>query len=355
MMGRLLRPALHVIGAVFAVIPEISGGGGWQLVFFVPAMLLWAVVVIGSDRVPAGTRQVIWGTILILAAASTGLGSVGATVITEVALLITISASTALVPAAAAWITAGFVAFGATWELDGAPASTGWSILIGALLAGGFGLLLRQSAAERRAEQLTLERRVDRAVAGERARIARDIHDVLAHSLGGLALQLDALEVVAEKREAGADVLERVRRARQLAADGLIEAKHAVDALRAFPERVDEAITEVVARARAEGQRVTLAISGDPRRVTSPQSTVLASIAVEALTNARKHATGSEAAVDLRVEPRRTLLTIGNESAGAEGAGHGIRGMRERAELIGAALTAGRTDGRWVVRCEVAR
>jgi signal transduction histidine kinase len=355
-MGRLLRLALHGIGWVFAVVPEISGNGGWQLAFFVPAMLVWIGLVVGGERIPSSARQLAWGVALVLGAAATGLGSVGGIVVTEVALLIIVSIGTAFIPAAVVWIAAGAVAFGATWELDGAPASTGWSILIGALLAGGLGLLLREKSAERRIAELDLERRVDTAVAGERARIARDIHDVLAHSLGGLTIQLDALEVVAEKQRAGDDVIERIRRARQLAADGLVEARNAVDALRAFPDRVDEAITEVVRRARGAGQRVTLSMSGDPRRLTAPLSSVLASIAVEALTNAREHAPGVQASVDLLVEPRQATLVVINETAATTlGSGHGIRGMRERAELIGATLQAAGEDGTWIVKCVAPR
>jgi len=355
-MGRLLRLALHGIAWVFAVVPELSGAGGWQLAFFVPAMLVWIGLVVGNERIPASARQLAWGVTLVLGAAATGMGSVGGIVAAEVALLTIVSIGTAFIPGAVVWIAAGAVAFGATWELDGAPASTGWSLLIGALLAGGLGLLLREKTAERRIAELDLERRVDTAVAGERARIARDIHDVLAHSLGGLTIQLDALEVVAEKQGAGDDIVARIRRARKMAADGLVEAKHAVDALRAFPERMDDAIAEVVGRARTEGQRVTLSMSGDPRRLTAPQSTVLASIAVEALTNAREHAPGAQASVDLLVEPRQATLVVINEAVAATaGSGHGIRGMRERAELIGATLHAAQQNGTWVVKCVVPR
>src|SRR5262245_34163071 len=160
----------------------------------------------------------------------------GAGVFLVVSSLETTVAATALA------LCLGAVAYGVAHEAVHGSSDAVLSVLISSVAGGGFGFLARTGRRERLAEREAEERRAERSVLEERARIARDIHDVLAHSLGGLVLQLDALETVTAADGASPAVLERVRGARRLAADGLVEAKRAVDALRRLPPGIDAAL-----------------------------------------------------------------------------------------------------------------
>src|SRR6185312_3428342 len=102
---------------------------------------------------------------------------------------------------------------------------------VGLIVAILVGVSRRQARTGVARERALLEERARTAALAERSRIARDIHDVLAHSLGGLVLQLDAVDALLESGKT-AEAAGRVKAARGLAADGLDEARRAVDALR---------------------------------------------------------------------------------------------------------------------------
>lgn len=123
----------------------------------------------------------------------------------------------------------------------------------------------------------------------ERNRLGRDLHDVLAHTLGGLSIQLTALEA---QLRAGADrhqLVREVERSQQLVSEGIEEARQAVRALREEPAPLVEQIGRL-ARLHAAGLRV----EGTPRP-TGPEATAALYRAVqEALTNAAKHAPGAD-------------------------------------------------------------
>jgi signal transduction histidine kinase len=198
----------------------------------------------------------------------------------------------------------------------------------------------------------------------EQARIAREIHDVLAHALAGLAIQLEA---TASQIEQGADrdaLLERVRRAHELARDGLRETRRAVGALRGDAASVAERLQALVGEYQTDGEcSVKLALEGDVGRLEGPVGEAVVRVAQESLTNVRKHARGSDVSVSLHVgrEPGEdVVLVVANQNASSvqgagpgglagTGGGFGLRGMRERAELLGGTLTAGANDSGWQV------
>ncbi len=190
----------------------------------------------------------------------------------------------------------------------------------------------------------------------ESARIARDIHDVLAHALAGLTIQLEATISLLEQ---GADrelVAGRVRRAHALAREGLQETRRAVGALRGDAVSVPAAIEALLDeyRSRGEGQ-ATMTIEGDPRRLQGPAAETMIRVAQEALTNVSKHAPG--AGVSIRIDAgEEIVLTVVNTVNGAAaaplaatGGGYGLRGMRERAQLLGGTLNAGPDHDGWRV------
>jgi signal transduction histidine kinase len=194
------------------------------------------------------------------------------------------------------------------------------------------------------------------AAAAERGRIAREMHDVLAHSLSALALQLESARLLARDRATDEEVCRALDRAHHLAASGLQEARRAIAAARGEqlpgPERL-----KLLAEAFAEqsGVPVSFAISGQPRELASDTRLAIYRTAQEALTNIRRHAAAARVELRLEYGRRQTVLVVQDYApAGTPppvpvavgGSGYGLTGMRERAELLGGSLSAGPTgDG----------
>ncbi|MFF3064170.1 sensor histidine kinase [Oerskovia sp. NPDC057915] len=211
------------------------------------------------------------------------------------------------------------------------------------VLAATLGFSRRQSRlAAAGAQLLAAERlvaahdRVRSAALEERARIARDIHDVLAHSLGGLVVQLDAIEALLEAGDV-AGAASRVTAGRRLAASGLREARSVVSTL-APPE---DDLDALLADHRDLGGTVSLVETGDPRPLDGAQSAVVHRALQEGLSNARKHAPGMPVRATIVWDDARVLLTLvtprssGPRSSLAEtGAGHGLTGMRSRVAAL---------------------
>jgi signal transduction histidine kinase len=213
------------------------------------------------------------------------------------------------------------------------------------------------------AEQLLAERvradaERDRAAAlAERNRLGREIHDVLAHSLGALSVQLDAADALLEQGGEPGNARELVRRARRLAVEGLNETRQAVHVLRDEPLELVEHLTALAER---EGAMIT--VTGMSRTLDAEQGLALYRAAQEALSNARKHAPGARVSMRLGFEPHETLLVIENAAAddvaavpelSATGGGYGLRGMRERIEPLGGSVHAERGSCGWIVEVTV--
>jgi len=251
-------------------------------------------------------------------------------------------------------------------NLDASAAIGYPAIVLGAALAG---LTRRQYVSEgRAAEELVAQtRRTElasrRAAAlDERTRIARDIHDVLAHSLGGLAIQLEAAELLLVERADVDGAIERIRASRQTVRDGLEEARRAVAALRADAPPLPQSIAGLLEGYAEQGERGELTIEGTARTLAPEASLALMRTVQEALTNARRHAPGSAVHVRLIYADERTSVVVTNSAAthqptdavaGVGGGGYGLAGMRERLELAGGQLAAGPESDGWTVSAEV--
>lgn len=192
------------------------------------------------------------------------------------------------------------------------------------------------------------------AAAAERGRLAREMHDVLAHSLSALALQLESTRLLARSRGADDDVMRALDRAHHLAAGGLDEARRAIAAERGDtlpgPDRIG-ALAD--AFAEQSGLPVALEVRGSPRELAPEARLAVYRTAQEALTNVCRHATAERVDVSLDYLPDRTVLVVEDHAvAGAPpssvlslGSGYGLTGMRERAELLGGELLAAPTTG----------
>ncbi len=232
----------------------------------------------------------------------------------------------------------------------------------------------RQSVA--RAEQAELllaqtqrshEEQVRTARLEESARIAREIHDVLAHALAGLTIQLEATSALIDQGADRADVLARVHRAHELAKEGLRETRLAVGALRGDTVPAAAAVEALVAEYRAGSDApAELTIDGDRDRLAGPAGHAVLRVVQEALTNVRKHAPGAAVSVAVHagdspsdeivaiVQDRPTAAALTrarseSSSLAASGGGYGLEGMRERAGGLGGTLSAGAAGDGWRV------
>jgi signal transduction histidine kinase len=208
-------------------------------------------------------------------------------------------------------------------------------------------------------EKRSLAARTEAAALAERGRIAREMHDVLAHSLSALAVELEGARLLARRHEAAPELESAIERAHQHATSGLDEARAAIEALRGDdlpgPERLASLADSFAAGWEVECE---VEVTGEPRPLSSEARLAIYRTAQEALTNVRKHAEPSSVELRLDYAAGGTRFTVadhgdrdrlggngGGPLAGA-GSGYGVSGMRERAELLGGRLEAGPTaDG----------
>jgi len=193
------------------------------------------------------------------------------------------------------------------------------------------------------------------AALDERTRIARELHDVLAHSLGALGVQLELAEALLADKSDVDGALRTVRRSRRLAAEGLAEARDAVAALRKDVLPLPDALAATAeAHARDHRVKVDFAAEGETRHLPSVVVVSLVGIAREALTNAGKHAPGQDVTMRLSYADGVRLSVCNALPANSvPGEGFGLAGMRERLALAGGTLDAGAVGREWRVVAEV--
>jgi signal transduction histidine kinase len=193
------------------------------------------------------------------------------------------------------------------------------------------------------------EREARRAIVEERLRIARDLHDVTAHTLAVVAVQLnvatDALETAPEEVRAA------LRTASKVSDQAIGELTAAVRVLRVGDAAAERAplpgladLDRLVASTRATGLEVEFTQLGDPRRIPAATALTLYRVVQESLTNVVRHARAATAEVTIDYGPGAVTVRVSDDglgAAGAGGAGHGLIGLRERVAGMGGRLTAG--------------
>ncbi|HEX4094558.1 MAG TPA: histidine kinase [Trebonia sp.] len=302
--------------------------------------------------------------------------SAGVRLSTEASL--TITATTV-----AAFLVAGFIVAAPAETLAGYPAA-----LLG---LWAFGLtrrayVLRAEEAEEALEQARRAHAAENQASAlaERARIAREIHDVLAHSLAAVSVNLQAAEGLlgelpaADRRSEVVKAMECIERAVAFTRDGMTETRRAILALREgadadagdpaaaaagpAPTRLVAELRKLTDEYRADGDAVVdLELIGEPRPVGAEAALTAYRTAQEALTNARKHAPGAPVTVGLTFLSAELEVRVVNALPAADGAGplahtgagYGLTGLKERAALAGGTLTAGPEDGQWSVHLRI--
>ena len=233
---------------------------------------------------------------------------------------------------------------------------TGFPVLIGSARRSRVETIRNAHIAVAEAERAAKSEAREQALA-ERAGIARDIHDVLAHSLSGVNMQLEMADALLE-RERIPQAREAVNRAQSMAREGLVEARRAVHALR-------EDILPVPQTLSAMLDDPALEVAGTERVLPTAVAQTLVRVLQESITNARRHAPGATVRVRLRYGPSEVDLEIvnGPPPAGTapgigDGSGMGLVGMRERAALLHGRVAAepivdGPDAGGWRVQVRI--
>jgi signal transduction histidine kinase len=359
-----------------------SAASGRDLVIEVIAFAIGAVVVaywLVADLRPGHPQpRVLAGALIVMAAAS-GFASMGAHggPLIGFAFMAAIGAgagSSLLTGCVTTTIALVGVEAGALVTGASATSALGFPLLLIVAFVSGRNRAAYRRQAEQSAALVTqLERlRAEQrraAVLDERARIAREIHDVLAHSLGALGIQLQAARAVLGDQGDTGRALSLLDQAQRMAKDGLVETRRAVHALRAGTAGLDQELAALADTHRSRHHSpVSFGVGGQPRPLPPEATVALIRAASEALVNTAKHAPAQP--VDIGLEygqdgvqmiisnplPSGSLASPGPGTAfGTVNGGYGLRGMRERLLLIGGSLTAAAGSGRWTVRAQVPR
>jgi signal transduction histidine kinase len=264
-------------------------------------------------------------------------------------------------------LVAGAIPAGILHELPGSIAPTlVWTFaawLVGRIIRSWRGRAVELERANRElAEQRELQAQA--AVAVERGRIARELHDVIAHNVSMMVVQAGAAARVLEGEQAhvrGAlDAIETTGRATVDEMRRLLGVlRRDGDELALAPQPGLGDIDALVASVQEAGVPVELRVEGAPAAPLPPALDLTAyRIAQEALTNVVKHAGGARVELTVRYDPAAVEIEVRDDGAGSRngngsGGGHGLVGMRERAALWGGRLEAGRTQHGWVVRARL--
>ena len=241
-------------------------------------------------------------------------------------------------------------------ESDAADVSAGYFVGITSWMLGDIVRAQRERAAWLDA------RRVDeaqRAAADERVRIARDLHDVVAHHVSVIVVQAEAAQEVLAARP------DRAQAAMAAVADtarsALSELRRLLGVLRSeatvTPQPDLAAVDDLIASVREAGLDVSLRTRGNGLPVAPVVGLTAYRVVQEALTNVLRHAQATRAEVELAVGDTELIVTVsddGRSGASFDGTGHGLVGMRERVSMLGGHLDAGpRPEGGFRVRAQL--
>jgi len=244
------------------------------------------------------------------------------------------------------------------------------ALLMAMVFLGFYGVSLlaeRLRDASEQAEALLVELEEKRAVEtravalAEGQRLAREMHDVLAHSLSGLMLQLEGARLLAVQNPDDPRLLETIERAHHLGKTGLDEARQAIGMLRGDDLPGPDSLSVLTAKFQEDlGIPCQFIVSGEICGLGSETRLAIYRVAQEALTNITKHAHPDRVEVSLAYEGGETRLTVedfgppGQRPTSVQnGSGYGLTGMRERAELLGGKLTSLMTMTGFRVELEV--
>ena len=217
------------------------------------------------------------------------------------------------------------------------------------------------------AEQIEAQKMLaEHAAADERRRIAREVHDVIAHSLSITLLHVTGARRGLQQDRDIDDAVEALEQAERLGRQAMADIRRTVGLLDSSPTKATQTTPEpgiddvgvLVADFQRAGMDVTLCIDGATERVSPAVGLALYRITQESLANIAKHAPDSKSTVALSVSAASASLAVDNRlpvaiAAPHSAEGRGLRGMRQRVELLGGAVDAGPTHDGWSVRADI--
>jgi len=362
---RWLRPlAVVLVGFVVTTAFQTKPGPGThgQHLAVTLALIVVAVATVAVVRLAAAQPSLLLALLIVAVVSSAALTGLQPNGPGFLALFPAVSAAALRLPdrLSAAVAALAVAALAVAWALAGNRPFTGVVLNEFGVVAFYFVSMFarRFREANDQAQRLIVELEQTRAAQaqaaalGERQRLAREMHDVLAHSLSGLVLNLEGARLLAERGDADPQVGDAIERAHRLAKTGLEEARRAIGMLRddalPGPERLAALAAEFEG---AGGVPCHLSVTGDERDLDADGRLTLYRVAQEALTNIRKHALAVRVELHLAYEAAGTRLVVedferdGDRPPPGDGTGYGLTGMRERAELLGGTLTAAPTAG----------
>jgi signal transduction histidine kinase len=258
------------------------------------------------------------------------------------------------------------VALAAASAIAGSSSSAVAADVLVTVLLGVVALFLKRSRKSQDETELLLAQLEDardeqtRAAAiAERGRIAGELHDVLAHSLSGAAIQLQGARKLADREHAAPPLSDAIDRASELVRAGLANARQAVGTLRGDPLPTVVQLPALIDSYKTNmNLDVTLLIEGEARTLPTDPSLALYRGAQEALTNVARYAPSACTTVTVSYEPDSTRLSVDNGVSATPprngmGGGRGLQGLRERIERAGGTMSAGPTADGWRVVIEV--
>jgi signal transduction histidine kinase len=364
-LDEALAGALAVLAGAEILTGQVSGPRAAA----VPLALLMTLPLAVRRRYPLPVTVAVTASFLLNWAAGVDMYSYWASIVAG--LVTAYTAAAHLRPRLATAALACLYAAIAVSALHG-PSGLLWGgILVGGAALAGFALRDRRRHVSQLAElahqlELARDENARAAVAGERARIARELHDVVAHSVSVMVVQAGAAEEVL-----GADpgkAREPLRSVQDTGRQALVELRRLLGVLRTdrseaalAPQPGLDQVGALAAQVREAGLAVELRVEGARNGIPAGVDLAAYRIVQEALTNVLKHATASHAAVHVGYRPDAIELQVLDDGHGPIGAGHdgagtgqGLIGMRERASLYGGVVEARpRAEGGFAVRARL--
>ncbi|MBO0852667.1 MAG: histidine kinase [Nocardia sp.] len=233
--------------------------------------------------------------------------------------------------------------------------------LVGIVLGWTIGQILwfqRQALYQEREYQTM---RATQAADNERRRIAREVHDVIAHSLSVTLLHLTAARHALETDRDVDEAIDALGDAERLGRQAMADIRHTVGLLDQRPSTLTPEpgladIEDLVADFVGAGMPVTYSLTGETGSISASTGLALYRISQESLSNIAKHAPGSYASLDIAVTESEATVDVRNPLPTAParaGRGMGIGGMRQRTSALGGTLAAGRSNGNWQVLARI--
>jgi len=364
----VLDGALAGALAIVALAEVLTGQVSGPRAAAVPLALLLTVPLAVRRRFPLAVTAAVSASFLLNWAAGIDMYSYWASIM--VALVAAYTAAAHLRPRLAALALACLF----TAIVVSALGSSGllWgAILVGGAALAGFALRDRRRHVSQLAElarqlELARDENARAAVAGERARIARELHDVVAHAVSVMVVQAGAAEEVLGADPARAR--EPLRSVQDTGRQALVELRRLLGVLRTddseaalAPQPGLDQVGALAAQVREAGVAVEMSVDGDRDQVPAGVDLAAYRIVQEALTNVLKHASASHAVVRVGYRPDAIELEVLDDGRGPLGGGHGgpgtgqgLIGMRERASLYGGVVEARpRAGGGFAVRARL--